>query len=154
MNVSRPAVLDYAKPLRDLELAAPDALWQRVGLLQRDDQLLVELALRNGMTHRRIGEFLGCSAGGVSRRLARVARRLHDPLVLALLHPACPLEPSYRQIGVERLLSELSIDALARKHERSAAEVRRFVHFVKHWHRGFAAHAVAVNGARGGGRRA
>jgi hypothetical protein len=139
MNVSRPSILEYGKPLRALDLAAPDALWERVELLQRDDRVLVELALRGGVSHRRIAQMVNRTAGCVSRRLARIARRLHDPLVLALLHPACPLEPSSRQIAVERLLSDLSVEELARKHERTRTEVRRIVNLVKLWHRGVAA---------------
>jgi DNA-directed RNA polymerase specialized sigma24 family protein len=136
MNVSRQSILEYAKPMRALDLATADGMWKRVELLRSEDRLLVELALRAGASHRRIAQVVHCTAGAVSRRLARLGRRLHDPLVLALLHPACPLEPSYRQIGVERLLTGLSVRELAEKHQLSLAQVRRIVHFVQTWHRG------------------
>lgn len=142
MNVSRQSILEYAKPLRELELASAEGMWKRAELLQPQDRLLVELALHAGVSHRRIAGMVHCTAGAVSRRLARIGRRLHDPLVLALLHPACPLEPSYRQIGVERLLTGLSVRELADKHQLSLAQVRRIVHFVQTWHR-------AIGGRRG-----
>ncbi|MEO6435881.1 MAG: hypothetical protein ABIP55_08980 [Tepidisphaeraceae bacterium] len=136
MNVSRQAILEYGKPLRELAVATPDEVWKRIELLRADDRLILELGMRGGTSHRRIGQLLGRTAGSVSRHLARLSRRLHDPVVLTLLHPACPLEGEFRQIGVERLLVGMSVAELAEKHELSTARVRRIVELVRLWHRG------------------
>ena len=137
MNVSRCIVIESGRPLRsgDREPVAADRLWERIALLGRDDQILLELSIRGGASHRQIGRLLNRSPGSVSRRLRRLGRRLHDPLVLALLHPACPLEGDYRQIGVERFLCGTPMPELAAKHQVSSARLRSILLFIRGWHR-------------------
>ena len=139
MNVSRPAILETGKHVRDLQLALPEGLFKRIELLKHEDRLLIELALSSRASTRRIAGLLHCSAACVSRRLRRINARLHDPVVLAMLHPACPLDPAYRQIGVERLLCHHSTRELAERHQRPVTEIRRIVHLVQLWYRGVAA---------------
>src|SRR5215468_6706581 len=85
--------------------------------LKSEERGLLELSLRVGASIRQIARLLNRSPGSVSRQLQRLGKRLHDPLVLALLHPKCPLEPDYRQIGVERFLCGLSVPELSAKHQ-------------------------------------
>ena len=113
-----------------------DSLWQRIALLPADDQALLELSLRAGASYRTIARALRRSPGSVSRAIRRLGRRLHDPLVVGLLDPDCPLDPVYRQIAVEHFLTGLSVPQLSRKHARTPAQVRRIVQFVRGWHRG------------------
>jgi hypothetical protein len=138
MNVSRCIVLESGTPLRsaDRELGADAELWKRIALLGRDDQILLELSLRGGASHRQIGRLLNRSPGSVSRRLHRLGRRLHDPVVVALLHPSCPLEPEYRQLGVERFLCGTAMQELAGKHQLSCVRVRSILLLIRGWHRG------------------
>jgi DNA-directed RNA polymerase specialized sigma24 family protein len=136
MNVSKTIVLESGTRLTPARLEPPDGLWERIALLRPDDRTLLELSLRAGASYRVIGRALKRSPGSVSRAIRRLGRRLHDPLVVGLLHRDCPLDPVYRQIAVEHFLTGLSVPELSRKHERSIPEVRRIVHFVRTWHRG------------------
>src|SRR5262249_25473814 len=135
MNVSRCIVLESGTPLRSLdrEPGASTELWERIALLGRDDQILLELSIRGGARNRQIGRLLNRSAGSVSRRLHRLGRRLHDPLVLALLHPGCPLEADYRQIGVERFLCGKPMPELAAKHQLTCAKLRSILLLIRGW---------------------
>ena len=105
----------------------------RAALLLPEDRAMVELALR-GVTHRQIASLLKLDPGNVSRRLKRLARRLHDPLVLALLDEKCPLDPEVRQLAVEKLLVGLGETQLAAKHGLAPAEVKKRLGFVNGWH--------------------
>jgi len=149
MNVSRCIILESGTRVRsaDRELADGEALWKRIELLTRDDQILLELSIRGGASNRQIGRLLNRSPGSVSRRLQRLGRRLHDPLVLALLQPNCPLEAEFRQIGVERFLCGTPMPVLAQKHQLTRAKVRAILLLIKGWHRG---HSRSSANGRGG----
>src|SRR4051794_38433568 len=107
MNPANSTVIEAAQPLR--RPAAFDLLKERIELLDRDDQILLELTLSTNVSQRRIAEMLGVEPGTVTRRLQRLSRRLRDPLVVRLLDPRCPLGPDYRQIGVEHFLAGRSV---------------------------------------------
>ncbi|MEA2711230.1 MAG: hypothetical protein QOF78_3831 [Phycisphaerales bacterium] len=136
MNVSRPQILEYGTHVRAVE---SDAIRQRIALLLPRDRAVAELVLRDGASHRQIATLLKCAPGQVSRLIRRIANRLHDPRVTALLHPECPLETPYRQVGVERLLQDKSVKTLAEQHGVSAAEIRRRIDAINFWYRGLAA---------------
>jgi DNA-directed RNA polymerase specialized sigma24 family protein len=133
MNVSRPQILEYGTHLR---AAQNDALRQRIALLRPGDRAIAELVLCDGASHRQIAMLLGVTPGQVSRLIRRIGNRLHDPRVIALLHPDCPLDPAYRQVGVERFLQDKSVKQLAAEHICSAAEVRRRLDAINFWYRG------------------
>ena len=105
-------------------------------MLRPAERVLVELAVRGGRSHRQIAALVGGTPGSITRKLQRLSQRLRDPLVLALLHPNCLLEPQERQIGVEHFLCGLSAKELAAKHQIPAVRVRRVLHSLKLWHRG------------------
>ena len=134
MNATDSYTLETATPVHAPDSAAADALRQRIGLLDRDDQVILELALNAAMTHRRIADILGIEPGNVSRRIRRLGRRLHDPLVARLLDPRCPLGPDYRQIGVEHFLAGRTIAQIAARLGRSRASVRMTLEHVRAWH--------------------
>ena len=136
MNVSKSIVLESGTALTRSAAEAPDGLWQRIALLPEQDQALLELSLRVGASHRVIARALKRSPGAVSRSIRSLARRLHDPLVVALIDRDCPLDPTYRQIAVEYFLAGRSVAHLARTHDRTQPEVRQIVKFVSSWHRG------------------
>ena len=144
MQVTRDIVLESGTPVKAARRDAPDGLRERIALLPDDDKILLELSLDVGASHRQIARALKRSPGTVSRALRALGRRLHDPLVVTLLRPDCPLDPQYRQVAVEHLLTGLTFGELARKHEIPRAQVRRIVQFVRAWHRGI--------GVRRGGR--
>jgi DNA-directed RNA polymerase specialized sigma24 family protein len=134
MHVERSIVLESGTRLQAAAAEPTEGLWQRVALLCREDRLLAELALRGGASHRQIGRLLNRPPGSITRSLQRLARRLHDPIVLALLHPSCPLSPQCRQIGVEHVLKGLPARQLAQTHDLPIHEVRRMIQIAKIWH--------------------
>lgn len=136
MNVSRQIVLESGHAVRAMEIASHDGFWKRVELLPAKERILIELALRAGLSRRQIASMLGKSPGAITRSLQRLSRRLYDPLVLALLHPDCLLEPIERQIGVEHFLCGLGAGQLADRHRMSRDSVRRILHALGVWHRG------------------
>jgi DNA-directed RNA polymerase specialized sigma24 family protein len=114
----------------------PASILARARLLGQDDRLLVELALQSRVSRRKLGQIFHVPAGTVTRRLQRLARRLHDPVVIDLLDDSCPLTPEYRQVGIERFLRGQSAAAIADKHRMRPADVQLILHFVKGWHNG------------------
>ena len=136
MNVSRPQILEYGTHVRAVE---SDAIRQRIALLLPADRAVAELVLRDRASHRQIATLLKITPGQVSRLVRRIGNRLHDPRVTALLHPDCPLEPEYRQVGVERFLQDKSVKELAARHGCAAAEIRRRLDAVNFWYRALAA---------------
>jgi DNA-directed RNA polymerase specialized sigma24 family protein len=135
----------HAEPVDAKSLSG---LRKRISLLREDDQVLVELAMSGTASHRRIAELVKRPAGTVSRRLQKLAARLHDPIVLGLLDEDCPLSPQQRQIGVEHLLTGLSVRDLAAKHQIPLTAVMRHLHSLRDWHRtSRATRAARTNGA-------
>jgi DNA-directed RNA polymerase specialized sigma24 family protein len=131
MNVSRPQILEYGQHLRAAE---NDAIRERIALLLPSDRTVAELVL-DGATHRQIATLLEVTPGQVSRRVRGIVNRLHDSRAIALLHPDCPLEPEYRQVGVERFLQDKSVKDLAAEHACSAGEIRRRLDAINFWYR-------------------
>ena len=117
------------------ELIAAKQVLARAALLPEKDRLLVELALRR-VTHRRIGELMKLPPGTVTRRIQRLSKRLHDPLVIALLDERCPLEPDVRQLGVERFLIGMTEREVSARHEIKRDQVKRRLEYIQGWFRG------------------
>ena len=134
-QVTRQIILESGRLLSAADPASEEGFWERAAMLRAEERVLVELAVRGGRSHRQIAGLLGRTPGSVTRALQRLSRRLSDPLVLALLHPNCLLEPQERQIGVEHFLSGLTAKELAAKHQLPAVQVRRILHSLKTWHR-------------------
>jgi DNA-directed RNA polymerase specialized sigma24 family protein len=114
---------------------AKSALLERAAHLLPADRRLVELAIRNQLTQRQLADLFSVPPGTVSRRFRRAINRLCDPLVVALLEPACPFPPDHRQLALEHWLHGLSRRQLCRKHEMSLTQVHRMLEFVRGWHR-------------------
>ncbi len=125
---------ERVKPIEDAGVAK--AVLKRAQCLEDRDRLIVELALKQRLTHRQIGEVFQMPVGTVTRRLQRMSARLYDPLVIDLVDEACPLSSETRQIGVEYFLRKQTINAIATKHQMSLNRVREMIHFVRGWHRG------------------
>jgi hypothetical protein len=114
----------------------PQPLLTRARWLDPDDRLLVELAVKNRLSRRKLGQLFHVPAGTISRRLQRLAARLYDPLVADLVDPSCPLAPEYRQIGIEHFLRGQTIPTIADKHQMRHADVRSILQYTKGWHNG------------------
>ena len=107
---------------------------RRARLLLPRDRSIIELTVRNRASRQAIARTLGLAPGTVSRRLQRLSARLHDPLVIALLDPACPLAPEYRQVGVEHFLQGLPARHIADKHRMGEVQVRAMIALIRQWH--------------------
>jgi len=116
--------------------SAADTLLGRAALLDDRDRLLVELALRNGASNRQLGRVLGIPAGTVSRRLRRLLRRLHEPIVAALTEPSINLPPEYRQLGIEHFVRGLTSGQLADLHQMNVRRVQQMLTHLRGWHEG------------------
>jgi DNA-directed RNA polymerase specialized sigma24 family protein len=135
MNVINPLRIEAGQSIHRPNHLAGDDLRKRIALLDKDDQLLVELVTNLGASHRKIAQFMGLEPGTVSRRVRRVWQRLADPIVTRLLARDCPLGPEYRQIGIEHLLVARSTARIAAEHEMSPQAVRAAIAYVRTWHR-------------------
>jgi hypothetical protein len=113
-----------------------DALLRRAAHLTRDDQMLIELSVRSGLTYRRIGQLLEIPSGTISRRLHRLGSLLHDPLIVRLLDGPCPLDRDDRQIAIGYFLRRESLRDLSLVHRLPPAQIARKIQFVKGWFRG------------------
>ncbi|MGH7176051.1 MAG: hypothetical protein ACREJC_01610, partial [Tepidisphaeraceae bacterium] len=113
-----------------------NALLARARFLRPDDQRLIELAVGWQLSCRQIARILGRSGGAVSRRLRRLIRLLHDPLVRDLLDPRCPLLEKTRQIATEHFLQFKQPGTLAAEHRASRTQILGIIEFVRGWHRG------------------
>jgi DNA-directed RNA polymerase specialized sigma24 family protein len=112
------------------------ALAQRLAILPSRDRAIVELTMSAKLTRAGIARALGMAPGQVSRRLRVLYQRLHDPLVVALFDPACPLPPEHRQLGIEHFLLGLAVNQLADKHGMRWSAVQSMLTFVRGWHNG------------------
>ncbi|MGH7215212.1 MAG: hypothetical protein ACREIT_10660 [Tepidisphaeraceae bacterium] len=108
----------------------------RAQLLEREDRLLVDLAVRGRRSHYQIARLIGIDRGNVTRRLRRLSIRLHDPLVVALIDQDCPLRAELRLLALEHYLGGKTIRHLADRHEMTLNEVKRALEYVRGWHRG------------------
>jgi hypothetical protein len=118
----------------------PEQLLKRARHLRSGDRRLVELALRDRLTHLQLAKASNCSRWTVTRRLQRLTRRLNEPMVVALLDERCPLLPRYRvhrQLMLEVRLEFRTVRQLADSHRLSVWNVRQMLRFVRDWHQSF-----------------
>lgn len=127
--------LERCPRVRRIELDFDEALTRRIALLPEEDRALLEL-IRHDASRRRIAGLLRITPGALCRRVQKLAKRLHDPQVAALMDERCALPPEIRQIGVEHLLLGVSIRDLATKHELTTHEVKTRLNFARGWYRG------------------
>lgn len=106
-------------------------LRNRIALLPKKDQILVELSFTGDRSIREVAQLIGGNPGFLSRRLKAVWTRLHSPIVDYLLDPTCAIAPELRQIGIERHLLGISAVAIAEKHLMRPAAVRQMLVQVK-----------------------
>jgi hypothetical protein len=109
---------------------------RRARWLLPEDRKIVEMVIGAQATARQAAAWAGVPAGTVSRRIARLARRLRDPVVAVLLEERCPLIEEYRQLGIEHFLQGLPERELADKHQMTRHEVCRILQFIRGWQKG------------------
>jgi Sigma-70, region 4 len=111
-------------------------LFRRARALGEKDRLIIELAFKNQMTVRQIGQILEMPAGTISRRVNRICARLRDPMVVALLEGDCGLASQMKRIAIEHFVRGKRVDELAKEHQIKPGQVRGVLSFVRGWYRG------------------
>jgi len=107
-----------------------------VALLNSKERLLVEMALKHGLSRRQMGLALDLPPGTVTRRLRRLVNRLYDPLIDALMDRTCTLSSEERQVGIEYFLQRKPVGEIAREHGLSRWATRQMIEFIRGWQRG------------------
>src|SRR5687768_9932008 len=113
-----------------------DAILRLLPYLREKDRILMELTFRAHLPRQEVGRLLGVPAGTVTRRIQRMQRRLHDPLVRALLETHCPLTRADRQVALDHFLQGLSVKQLTDKHQMNGYVVREILSYARGWFRG------------------
>jgi DNA-directed RNA polymerase specialized sigma24 family protein len=132
-----PRTLDQLTEKPSAATSQPHADLKRLlNLLSDKDRVLVEMAMKHGLSRRQMAVILGLTPGTITRKIRRVIDRLNDPLIAALADPICTLSPEHRQIAIEYFLHRHSVADLARLHALSRNEVRTMLDYVRGWHRG------------------
>lgn len=110
-----------------------DLLLKRSEHLAPPDRRLLRLAWKHRMTVREIADLVALNHGSVVRRLQRLKHRLCDPLVVALVDPACPLSSLDRELALAHHLRRQSLRNIAASHGLPLLEVRRRLQYVRGW---------------------
>ncbi|MCC6423114.1 MAG: hypothetical protein IT447_06500 [Phycisphaerales bacterium] len=111
-------------------------LLDRIRYLDEADQMLFTLIKQGTVSLRQISRLTGIHGGTLSRRVHRLANRLHDPVVASLIDHGKALRQEHRQLGIEHFLHGKSITQLAELHQMTRREVARILTFLRGWSRG------------------
>jgi hypothetical protein len=115
--------------------AVPEAVRKRAAFLLEPERTLFQLLADGSVSRRQVARMLKVPPGTLTRRVQKLANRLHDPLVVALLdNDRCPLASEYRQLGIEHFLQGRTIRNLSDRHRISASKVRDMIQFIRGWH--------------------
>ncbi len=142
-HVSHPAggqLLDYCDQSTIFRRPDHDLLLRRAVHLPPKDEALIR-AITQGATQHDTAKLLGHNPGTISRRIKRLTRLLHDPLVAALIDAPDGLRPETQQLGIDRYLLRRSLAQLVRLHGLKPTEILRELAFVKGWHKGRSQHS-------------
>src|SRR5690349_3957405 len=77
---------------------------ERARFLEEDERTLVELLLRGTLSRRQMADLLKIDPATLTRRVQGLVKRLHDPIVLALIEWSHGLSDEHRQLGIEHFL--------------------------------------------------
>jgi hypothetical protein len=136
MPISNLHLVEQGQRLQRADGDSRKALLARAAVLPTEDRILIELLVRGDTPRRKIAEILKRPPGTISRRIQRLTQRLHNPLVIALFDPRCPLSAEFRQLGVEHFLIGLPARVLAERHRMPITQVRRALITISGWFRG------------------
>lgn len=130
------SILDEISENPRVSAFSSQRLLDRVRFLDDADQMLFTLIRQGAVSLRQISRLTGVHGGTLSRRLHRLANRLHDPVVAALIDHGKALRPEHRQLGIEHFLHGKNITQLAELHQMTRREVTRILMFLRGWSRG------------------
>lgn len=137
MKIIDPTILENLPTLDrwQSQLDIADLLSRTEGMPRRD-RLLLELVLRDGMTHREVADAMAIPRGSVSRRVRRLLRRVHDPLILALQSPTCPLSAEHREPALRVYRDRARQRDVADEFGITVTTLQKRLLFVRAWFRG------------------
>jgi hypothetical protein len=107
-----------------------------LGVLPEADLDLLHLIIERGVPARRIARILGWPGYRVTRRVSCLARRLKDPVVVAMLNYPCSFPKVQQQVVLRRLMTRDGVRRIARSRGLSARSVCAMVHEARGWARG------------------
>jgi hypothetical protein len=81
-----------------------ERLLGRARFLEEQDRRIVEMLAKGNLSRREVAGLVGISASALTRRVQRLAGRLHDPIVVALIEGDKVLPGELRQLGLEHFL--------------------------------------------------
>jgi hypothetical protein len=116
---------------------------RRILFLDPADRKFLQLTVRGTLTRREAGLLLGLPCGTVTRRVHGLLKRLHDPLVVALVEEGQFLPELHREVGLAFFLRNRTQSQIEREFGVSRYAVKRMLEYVKGWH----------EAKKGGGRR-
>lgn len=114
----------------------PTAIYQRSAYLLKHERAIFQTSLRGDLSRRQLANMIGIPAGTLCRKLNRIARRLDEPMTLALLDPACPLPPDQRALAIQHFVQGQHVRRLAELHNISESRVKSILSYVKGWQKG------------------
>ena len=115
-------------------VALPCGLDRRILFLEDQDRKMLEFTVQGTMTRRQAAMLLGLSHGTVTRRIHRLMRRLHDPVVVALVEGGKLLPELHQEVGLAYFLRAWPIRRIAREYGLTVYEVKRMITYVRGWH--------------------
>ena len=110
-------------------------LLEELTYLPPRDRCIVELRFRVGLTVHEIGALTGRSRSSVSRRLATVSQRLHDPLVQALQRHASEFDKEELDIALLHFAGGQGVERIGRDRCLPRRRILNILATVLAWHR-------------------
>ena len=109
-------------------------LARRVKFLNERDQKIIEFTFAGRLSRREVGLLLGLPHGTVTRRIQRLLKLLHDPLVVALIEDGQFLPEMQREVGLAFFLWQWPMGRIGQKLGVTRYHVKRMVERVRGWH--------------------
>lgn len=104
-----------------------DLLQCRIGLLQGEDRVLMEMYKNKGATCGQIARLMGVDEETISRRIRKIERRLLDGEYITCLQNRERFTAGQMRIARDYFLTGMSLREIAEKHSRSWYGIRQAV---------------------------
>ena len=107
---------------------------KRILFLDPMDRKLLEMTVQGTLTRREAALLVGRTSGTISRRVRLLLKRLHDPMVAALVDYGQLLPAMYREVGLAYFLRRLSLTRIAAEFGLSRYTAKRMLQYIRGWH--------------------
>jgi hypothetical protein len=107
---------------------------KRILFLDPSDRKLLEMTVRGTLTRREAGMLVGRTSGTISRRVRLLLKRLHDPIVAALVDYGQLLPELYREVGLAYFLRRMSLTRISAEFALSRYTAQRMLEYIRGWH--------------------